>query len=403
MRRHSSNTAAAHIRIHRPLDISLTGLVYCSMTLFMGFAAMNTQANLLFGVFGLMLGILLLSGVISRIVLRGLRVKRDIPTHAVVGEPVSAFYRITNEKRYWPSVSICVVELDGADGFVRQPQCYMLHAAPRMTAVVPVEWTCGWRGLYQMDRYQLVTSFPFGIVKRAITARHKETLCVFPPLAEVDKCVLAICRSADDTGEASRPRPGGVDEFYGVREFRPGDNPRHIYWRRSARTGVLVSKDMTRVSPPRLMLLVDTHVPDSSPEKQSQVERVIAMAASLAAAALEQELAVGVCAWAGEPVWLSPLRGKQQREEALTLLARLPVNKTFQRAQLLEKSDWLNKAGATLVLLTAADPAGIDLPDHPGPEVIILSAADEITRSWFRFRPNVDFVKPGNAPIMPST
>ena len=42
------------------------------MMMFMGLAAMNSQANLLFGVFGLMIGILLVSGVISRIVLRAL-------------------------------------------------------------------------------------------------------------------------------------------------------------------------------------------------------------------------------------------------------------------------------------------------------------------------------------------
>ena len=37
------------------------------MMMFMGLAAMNSQANLLFGVFGLMIGILLVSGVISRL------------------------------------------------------------------------------------------------------------------------------------------------------------------------------------------------------------------------------------------------------------------------------------------------------------------------------------------------
>ena len=368
----------------------MTGLVYCAMTLFMGFAAMNTQANLLFGVFGLMLGILLLSGVISRIVLRKLSVKRDLPKHGVVGEPMTLFYKITNQKRFWPSVSVSVVEWDGAKEFVGQPQCYMLHAAPKMTATVPVEWVWNRRGLHELDHFQLVTSFPFGFVKRAIDQRHKDEVCIFPPLAEVDKCVMAMCRSADDTGEASRPRPGGVDEFYGVREFRHGDNPRHIYWRRSARTGVLVSKDMTRVSPPRLMLLVDTYVADLSEEKQAAVERVIAMAASLANAALGQELAVGVCAWDGKPVWLSPLRGKQQREEVLTALARLPVNTTFQNAQLLNKGELLMKAGATLVLLTPDEP-GLALPDHAGGQIVVLSAASETVRSWFRFRPGIEF------------
>jgi len=49
----------------------------------------NTQANLLFGVFGLMIGVLLIAGVISRAVLRRLRVRRMLPEHAVVGKPVT--------------------------------------------------------------------------------------------------------------------------------------------------------------------------------------------------------------------------------------------------------------------------------------------------------------------------
>ena len=54
------------IRRKPTLDFSMTGLVYSAMMLFMGLAAVNTQANLLFGVFGLMVGILLVSGVISK-------------------------------------------------------------------------------------------------------------------------------------------------------------------------------------------------------------------------------------------------------------------------------------------------------------------------------------------------
>ena len=45
---------------------------------------------LLFGVFGLMVGILLVSGVISRIVIRRLKVKRVLPSHGVVARPMAA-------------------------------------------------------------------------------------------------------------------------------------------------------------------------------------------------------------------------------------------------------------------------------------------------------------------------
>src|SRR5438552_18360541 len=57
------------VRRKPKIDFSLTGLVFCSMMMFMGVAAMNTQANLLFSVFGLMIAVLLVSYVISLLVL----------------------------------------------------------------------------------------------------------------------------------------------------------------------------------------------------------------------------------------------------------------------------------------------------------------------------------------------
>src|SRR5207248_5372656 len=106
----SSESFTTPVR-HRPsLDFSLTGLIYISMMLFMGLAAINSQANLLFGVFGLMIGVLLVSGVISRFVLRGLAMKRILPEHAIVGQPMTVAYEFTNAKRYWPSLSVTVAE-----------------------------------------------------------------------------------------------------------------------------------------------------------------------------------------------------------------------------------------------------------------------------------------------------
>jgi uncharacterized protein (DUF58 family) len=381
---------ATLVRRRPSLDFSITGLIYCSMMMFMGLAAINSQANLLFGVFGLMIGILIVSAIVSRIVLRRLLVVRVLPKHGVVGEPMIAYYEMTNGKRFWPSLSVSLAELDGVEGFTKQPQCYMLHAAPKMTASVPAELVPKRRGLHEFDRYQIATSFPFGFIKRAVIERHKDALLIFPALAQVDGRLLAMCRSADNTGESMRPRPGGADEFYGLKEYREGDNPRHIYWRRSARTGVLVSKEMTRVAPPRLLLLLDTWLPDRSPGRQEQVERNIATAASLAAAALDQGLSVGLCAWSRGPVSIPPTRGKQQREELLTLLARLPLNAEFTTAQLLERFENLMKSGTTVVLLTPSE-TDHGLADQARGGALILRPNDETTRQWFRFGAGVNF------------
>src|SRR4051812_6148261 len=80
------------VRKQLSLDFSITGSVYCMMMMFMGLAAINSQANLLFGVFGLMIGVLLVAGWISRRVLKKLTVRRVIPETAVVGQPTTLTY-----------------------------------------------------------------------------------------------------------------------------------------------------------------------------------------------------------------------------------------------------------------------------------------------------------------------
>src|ERR1041385_9045498 len=101
------NPSTATVMHRKPgLDFSITGLVYCSMMLFMGLAAMNSQASLLFGVFGLMIGILLVAGVISKMVLRRLQLHRVLTELAVDGQSSAVTYEFTNAKRFWPSLSV---------------------------------------------------------------------------------------------------------------------------------------------------------------------------------------------------------------------------------------------------------------------------------------------------------
>ena len=54
----AGSPARTRVRRRPGLDFSVTGLVFIAMMLFMGLAGINSQANLLFGVFGLMIGIL---------------------------------------------------------------------------------------------------------------------------------------------------------------------------------------------------------------------------------------------------------------------------------------------------------------------------------------------------------
>jgi uncharacterized protein (DUF58 family) len=390
VRRSSASPSSTLVRRRPGLDFSVTGIVYVGMMLFMGLAAMNSQANLLFGVFGLMIGILLVSGVISRMVLKRLELRRNLPDNGAVGQTLTLYYQITNNKRFWPSLSISVAELDAADAFTTQPQAYMLHAAPGMSASVPALVIPKRRGLHQFDRYQIATSFPFGFVKRALTRRHKDVILIHPAVAKVDSKLLAMCRSADLSGETVRPSPGGSDEFYGVKEYRAGDNPRWIYWRRSARSGTLITKEMTKVSPPRILLLVDTYIDADTAEQRALVERSIAMAASLAIVAIEQGLSVGLCAWSARWVQLNPTRGKRHRDDLLSVLSRLAFNAEHNLDVLLERSKLVLQAGTTPILFTPRE-VKMKALERSRNAMIVIPAQSPRALAWFKFDRQIDF------------
>ena len=48
---------------------------------------------------------------------------------------------------------------------------------------------------------------------RAASAAHSDHIVIYPPIAQVDRKLLALCRAADNTGAAMHPRPGGADDF----------------------------------------------------------------------------------------------------------------------------------------------------------------------------------------------
>ena len=383
---------ATPIRRRPGVDFSLTGLIYCAMMMFMGLAAINSQANLLFGVFGLMIGILLISATICRVVLLGMRIERVIPEYAAVGQSATIQYTFVNTKRIWPSLSVCLAELDGAEAFKVQPQAYMLHAAPGKSARVPITVTPKRRGLHKLNSYQISTSFPFGFVKRAFIGKSEDTILIYPTLGAVSPRLLSMCRSAERGGANMKPRPNGADEFYGVKEYREGENPRWIYWKRSARTGQLVSREMVQISPPRLLLILDNFIESPTLAQHIAVEKAIAMAASLASRAMDSGMAVGLSAWSGEWTDITPQRGKRHCRDILAALAGLPINRTVSSNQLVEHAQGTLLEAVTPVLFTPRN-VRLGLGERVRGGMIMVAVESEEANHWFKFDPTVDFAR----------
>jgi uncharacterized protein (DUF58 family) len=123
-------------------------------------------------------------------------------------------------------------------------------------------------------------------------------------------------------GDAPQQKLGRRGEFFGLREYREGDDSRGIHWRSSARGGRLLVRELEEDAQRRVILQVDNAVADAAdPTQIDALEDAVSHAASLAVAYLRAGYAVKLCA-RGASVPLAAGAAQEQRLlRALALLS----------------------------------------------------------------------------------
>jgi uncharacterized protein (DUF58 family) len=146
--------------------------------------------------------------------------------------------------------------------------------------------------------------------------------------------------------------------FAAVREYVPGDNPRHIHWHASAHTGALQTRLYDPADTVTLALALDVQTSPVAFERiPNYVELLITAAASLAVDALEARHSVGLYANAmdddGGALRIDPGRHPQQATALLAALAGLTGLHGAEFPQLLLTLLPVLPYGATVAALTA--------------------------------------------------
>ena len=101
-------------RLRETFDFEVTraGVIYVLVTLVIGIAALNTGNNLLYIVVAAMLAAILVSGIVSAVVLRGLELDVRLPDHVFAGHAVMGRIVLRNPRRFLPSFSIRLPDQD---------------------------------------------------------------------------------------------------------------------------------------------------------------------------------------------------------------------------------------------------------------------------------------------------
>ena len=203
-------------------------------TVFIGLGAVNAGLNLLFALWGMMLFLIVASGVLSELGLGGLEVRRAPPPVIHAGAPYLMGIALANRKRRLPAFSIEVEDL--LDGRPIEKRCYFLKLPAGRTQETAYRHTIARRGRHRLTGMRLATKFPFGLVQKSREVANAAEVIVYPALVPVSPGVLrGLPVRPGGSQQRLRSRDG---DFFGLRDFRPGDDPRDIHWRTTARRGV---------------------------------------------------------------------------------------------------------------------------------------------------------------------
>lgn len=117
---------------------------------------------------------------------------------------------------------------------------------------------CTRRGVYEVGPLVAVTSDPLGLTERETVIAPKFELLVHPRIEFVaDRPLTRRYEDPPIRPPVSKPWPSGL-EFYGMREYAPGDELKRIVWRASARVGKLMVREAEEGITDHITIILDT-------------------------------------------------------------------------------------------------------------------------------------------------
>ena len=196
---------------------------------------------------------------------------------------------------------------------------------------------CQRRGAYKVGPLVAVAADPLGLSRRERVIAEPFELLVHPRVEIVsDRPLTRQFEDPPIRPPVSKPWPSGL-EFYGMREYAPGDDLRRIVWRATARTGKVMVREAEQGITDRITVIVDTdrggHSRDAAGVSES-FEAAARVAASLGVRHLRDGYEVR-CETNGGPL-TRPLRGAGSQLMLLDALARMemvrePLSKALMR------------------------------------------------------------------------
>jgi uncharacterized protein (DUF58 family) len=242
---------------------------------------------------------------------------------ALVGDEVTVELTVAAATRVERLEVLLVVPpgMEGPDGGRAWAVAVTLAAGEERTLAVPL--TCRRWGAYWLGDVHLRAHDRFRLFTWERRLEQPAPLKVFP-LPETLRTLVRPLQTQVSTGSHVAAQRGDGIEFADLRPFLPGDRPRSINWRATARRGGLMVNQRHPERATEVVLFLDSFQ-DVRGAAGGTLDQAVGAAASLAAAYLRQRDRVGLVSFGGFVQWLRPGSGQAALYRLLDTLMETQV------------------------------------------------------------------------------
>jgi uncharacterized protein (DUF58 family) len=308
-----------------------------------------SQNNFVFMALSLLAGLFLFSFWYPFLSLRRLVLTRERPKEIFAGQEVHFGLTLRNENPFFSAYAVAVSDLPEVSSIARFGFAFIFHIPPRGqgSSSYPIKFRR--RGLYKGSSYLLESSFPFGFFTRRVHGTAATEFLVYPRIRPVRFETRGSFLPGVD--QLSQDTFHGLDEFKLLREYRPGDHPRFIHWKATARHQKLMVRDNERYEKRKVTLVLDTRPLRRAQARRTEAvfERAVSLAASLAVALVREGSMVRLCAFAPERIVTRFGLGAEHLKEILRILALAKTEPNRTLNDILRKIP--GAEGSTLVVV----------------------------------------------------
>lgn len=223
---------------------------------------------------------------------------------------------------------------------------------------------CEKRGYYRIGPVGLASSFPLGLAEaRQQRNDGVQSLTVYPEIFPIVNMALRGAPSQIHRGGYLLPDGVGAAEFCGLREYRQGDNPRHIHWPTTARMNELMVKQFEPLASACLCLALDlSGGANVGQGKHATLEYAVRIAGSIARFSCYNNIRTRMIGDGERRVDIDAGSGALQYGRILDELAVIDADGSTPYAEVLEALSARVVDGETVVVFLSQPPSeSIDL------------------------------------------